>query len=107
MKQVAQVELISVHHLDAFKWLRKNLNLSVAEANALAKNGQVVTFDDFKMAVRFYMYLNNHFGTCARLIIDHAYDMRGCVASVGYSQETMEENDRFYKELEQEGFGYF
>jgi hypothetical protein len=106
MRQVAQVELIKVFHLDAYKWLRKNLGLSVSEANKLAQNGQIVPFNDFKMAIRFYMYLNAHFGTSARLIIDHEYDMTGCVSSGGVSIETHQENERFYKELEQEGFGY-
>lgn len=107
MKQIAQVELIEVYHLDAYKWLRKNLGLSVAEANKLAWKGQIIPFDDFKMAIRFYMYLNAHFGTSARLIIDHAYDMSKLVATSGVSDETHQENLLFYKELEEEGFGYF
>lgn len=101
--QVARVELIQVHHIDVYKWLRKNLNLNVVEANHLSKNGSFVCFDDFKMAMRFYLYLINQPTSSARLIIDHTFDSTGCYGSFGVTIEEAEENEKYYKELEEKG----
>lgn len=82
MEMIAKIELISISHLDVFKWLRKELNLGLLESNELSKNGKVIDFNgDIEQAIIFYNYLHSCGTNSARLIIDHTYDTRGCIGA--------------------------
>lgn len=58
MKQIAQIEIISANYLDIFKWLRKEMNLSIIEAKEKS-NKRIIDFDgDYHKAIDFFNYLH-------------------------------------------------
>lgn len=94
--QIAKVELISIHYLDVFKWLRKEFNLSIIEAKNISKNGTIIDFNgNIEKAISLYNYINRQNTSSARLIIDHSFDTRGYTGATG---ALIDENNKYHEE---------
>ncbi len=97
---MAHVKLIQVHYLDIFKWLRKEMNMSIIEAKDLSKNGAVVFFgNDFEKALDLYRHIQSFDNTSAQISIDDSYDNRGRAGSYGVSEEQIIQDELYRNEF--------
>lgn len=98
MKNICKVELISINRLEVFKYLRKHLNMDILEAKEKAAEGQSIEFFNLEDAIKFYNYLSMD-SSSAKIHIEKTFDTRGCVGSYSYTQEQIDEDNKYSKEL--------
>lgn len=97
---MAQVRLIQIHYLDIFKWLRKEMNMSIIEAKDLSKNGTIIDFgNDSDKALQLYNHIKSFDNTSAQILIDGFYDNRGRAGAYGISEEQIIEDELYRNEF--------
>jgi len=98
MKNICKVELISINKVEVFKYLRKYLNMDIAEAKEKAVEGQIIEFFNPEEAIKFYNYLSIE-QSSAKLHIEKTLDTRGFVAYDAYTLEQIYEHHKYSKEF--------
>jgi hypothetical protein len=102
MTNINKVEIIQADTLDIYKWLRKNMDLTIKEASEISKSKIIDFLNNTQKALDFYMYLHIFHGASARLIIDITFKTELPVGTVVYTEEEIIDHDKYSKEIKEQ-----
>ena len=101
-KDIAIVKMLHVNRFDVFKWLRKNMDVSIKEANRLSKEKEIDFLGDIDLAFQFYKYLQNCLASSAEIIIEQNFNNSRVMPAFVISEEEINENEKYSKEYDNE-----